>query len=110
MPTATEKDQTTSNQQGAAQNVASFHNPILASVEGEPVTLIALGDVPGMSPAYLCVDQQGQSRWESQRNVQIIDPRALPFSEQAVRNMSSRGGTGSGASGSSSGGSNRSGR
>lgn len=40
--------------------------PMLATVDGDPVTIIAYqDDVPGHSPAFLCVDTNNDSEWVS---------------------------------------------
>ena len=65
---------------GRVQHVTAFPNPIYAVHNGQSVRLLSVGDMQGKSPVYLAVDQEGNSYWESIREFQITDPRALPLS------------------------------
>ena len=60
-------------------SATAFPTPFHAQVDGEAVRVIAFGDLPGFSPAYLCVDEQGDSVWVSMQDCQIIDPNAKPI-------------------------------
>lgn len=71
-------------QQVATQAGTAFLAPILARVGNEAVTVIAFGDIPGHSPSYLCVDDAGESSWQSMTDVQIIDPKVLPLTAELM--------------------------
>ena len=44
----------------------------------EALVFLQTGDVPGHSPCYLTVDQNGDSQWVPFDQVRITDHRALP--------------------------------
>jgi hypothetical protein len=60
---------------------ASFTPPIYATVNGLPVRVLTIGDLPGASPVYNCVDASGFSTLVKQTDVQIIDGAYLPLTE-----------------------------
>lgn len=62
-----------------------FPKPIQAVTSQGPVCLIATGDVPGHSPSYLTVNENGISRWMPFDEVHIIDTGYLPLSREALR-------------------------
>lgn len=56
-----------------------FGDPIHGEVDGEPVRLVMLGDQPGSSPVYLCVDADGTSAIVPLSEVTITDGAFLPL-------------------------------
>lgn len=66
------------------QVATAFPIPYLGLVDGQQVKVLAFGDIPGHSPAYLCVDDQGDTQWISMDQVQIIDPNALPLTQNLI--------------------------
>lgn len=56
-----------------------FPIPIHGVVDGEPARLIMLGDQPGSSPVYLCVDEDGNSAIVPLVDVTITDGAFLPL-------------------------------
>lgn len=84
------RERQSNRQQGQTQNQQSqpvsqqslataFPSPIHATADGEHVRVVAFGDLPGYSPAYLCVDKTGDSVWVPMEQIKIIDPNALPL-------------------------------
>jgi hypothetical protein len=69
------------------RNTATFHHPLLAIRNGQPVRILAIGDQEGRSPVYLTVDEQGRSQWQSVSEVKIIDFNVLPIGQDALRNL-----------------------
>lgn len=65
--------------EGSVTAVAPFALPIHAEVGDEPVRILAAGNVVGMSPAYLVVDEAGDSQWVSLDQTTIIDPNFRPI-------------------------------
>lgn len=70
---------------GSVTAVAPFALPIHAEVGDEPVRILAAGNVVGMSPAYLVVDEQGDSQWVSLEETRIIDPSFKPIETRTRR-------------------------
>lgn len=64
---------------GPATWATPYVTPIHGLVDGEPVRILQLGDVPGMSPVYLCVDAAGFSLPVPLRDVEITDGAFLPL-------------------------------
>ena len=64
---------------GRALWASPFSDPIHGDVDGEPVRLIMLGDQPGSSPVYLCVDADGNSAIVPLSEVTITDGAYLPL-------------------------------
>jgi hypothetical protein len=52
--------------------------------ERGPVRVLAYGDIPGNSPSFLCVDGQGTASWYSMKDIQVIDPAALPLNVAGI--------------------------
>jgi hypothetical protein len=77
-------DTKTQQQKATARSIAPFSKAIHAVHDGEPVRITAVGDLEGYSPAYLIVDQDGQSSWQQQSKVQVVDPDFLPLSREAL--------------------------
>lgn len=60
-----------------------YQTPIHGVVDGEPVRILQIGDMPGKSPVYLCVDEQGFSAPVRLSDVQITDGAFLPLQGMA---------------------------
>lgn len=71
--------------EGSVTAVAPFALPIHAEVGDEPVRILAAGNVVGMSPAYLVVDEDGDSQWVSLDQTRIIDPNFQPIQSRSKR-------------------------
>jgi hypothetical protein len=56
-----------------------FPDPIHGDVDGEAVRILVLGDQPGSSPVYLCVDAEGTSAIVPLADVTITDGAFLPL-------------------------------
>lgn len=65
-------------------------NPIHAELQGEPVRIIATGDVTGFSPSFLIVDQDGKTAWVPMREISIVDPNYLPLPDGGRRSRDSQ--------------------
>lgn len=75
----------TSNQRDlTVSDITMFHTPLHAIYEGQPVRLLATGDVEGKSPCYLVINARGESTWESFGDVRILDTNALPISSDTL--------------------------
>lgn len=70
---------------GAATWAPPYTTPIYGEVDGSPVRILQIGDQPGMSPVYLCVDEHGDSGVVALRDVTITDGAFLPLAEQKRR-------------------------
>ncbi len=82
----TERDRDRDNRDHAlVNNSATFPRAIHANLRGQPVTLMAIGDIEGRSPGALYVDQDGRAGWDSLQEFTITDPSCLPPSEEALR-------------------------
>jgi hypothetical protein len=68
--------------EGSVTAVAPFASPIHAEVDNEQVRILAAGNVLGMSPAYLVVDDAGNSQWVSIGEAVINDPNFLPIARK----------------------------
>ncbi len=77
-------NQGTTIPEGSVTLAEQFTTPIHGDVEGDPVRILATGNVAGQSPSYLCVDSQGYSAWVPLRDVAIIDPNFLPLPIQVA--------------------------
>lgn len=66
-----------------------YQTPIHGLVDGEPVRILQIGDMPGQSPVYLCVDEDGNSAPVKLSEVQITDGAFLPL-KQGRRQQSTR--------------------
>jgi hypothetical protein len=67
---------------GAIRNAVAYPEPIEALYNGQPVTILATGDIVGMSPAVQIVDESGQLDWASSEDVTITQRDVLPQTEQ----------------------------
>ena len=64
---------------GRALWAPPFQTPIHGEVDGEPVRITMLGDQPGSSPVYLCIDGDGTSAIVPLSDVTITDGAFLPL-------------------------------
>jgi len=67
---------------GAIRTLEAYPKPIEALYKGEPVTLLATGDIVGMSPAEKIVTQDGRLDWASSADITVIQRDVLPLSDQ----------------------------
>lgn len=67
---------------GTIRNAVAYPEPIEALYQGQPVTILATGDIVGMSPAVQIVDEAGQLDWASSEDVTITQRDVLPQTEQ----------------------------
>ncbi len=72
--------------EGSVTAVAPFPSPIHGEVDNEQVRILAAGNVLGMSPAYLVVDDAGNSQWVGIEETLIIDPNFLPIARKRQKN------------------------
>lgn len=56
----------------------TYQEPLHALHQGQPVRLLATGDVEGNSPSFQVVNQSGQTEWVKASEITITDQRALP--------------------------------
>ena len=66
---------------GTIRNSMSYPRPIDALFEGQAVTVLASGDIQGMSPALQICDENGQVDWVSSDEVTITDRATVPQGE-----------------------------
>lgn len=71
--------------QGRATWAPPYQTPIHGQVDGEPVRILQIGDMPGQSPVYLCVDEDGFSAPVKLNEVQITDGAFLPLKQTRGR-------------------------
>jgi hypothetical protein len=64
---------------GRALWAPPFQTPIHGEVDGEAVRITMLGDQPGSSPVYLCIDGDGNSAIVPLSEVTITDGAFLPL-------------------------------
>lgn len=64
---------------GRALWAQPFPEAIHGEVDGEAVRILVLGDQPGSSPVYLCVDADGTSAIVPLTDVTITDGAFLPL-------------------------------
>ncbi len=77
---------------GTIRNAVAYPTPIEALYQGQPVTILATGDIVGMSPAVQIVDSDGQIDWASLEEVTVTDRSALPQDEQKRNRLFQQGG------------------
>ncbi len=90
MPETYEREDTQrerGKQQNIAQNTATFNRPILAAVNDEPVTIMAIGDVVGHSPSFLVVQENKKAKWISLQDVDVLDTQYLPPSRESLQRL-----------------------
>jgi hypothetical protein len=66
---------------GVIRSAASYQRPIQALYQGQAVTLVATGDIVGMSPAVQIVDDQGRLDWVSSDDITVTQHEFLPQAE-----------------------------
>lgn len=81
--------QNAGQQTGQIRNSTAYARPIEALYEGQPVLLIATGDIVGMSPAVQIVDETGRIDWVSSEDVTVIQRDFLPQSDQTRNRLRS---------------------
>jgi hypothetical protein len=64
---------------GRAMWAPPFLTPVHGEVDGDPVRIAVLGDQPGSSPVYLCIDAEGNSAIVPLTDVTITDGAFLPL-------------------------------
>ena len=70
------------------QNIATYQAPgILATLNGQPVRLIATGDAPGHSPVCQYVNAAGNLTWAEQAQFTVIDSQFLPPNREALTDV-----------------------
>lgn len=80
-----EQQGTKASSTGRATWAAPFTTPIHGEVDGQPVRILQIGDMPGKSPVYLVVDEEGLSGAVALRDVTITDGACLPLARSARR-------------------------
>lgn len=60
-------------------DVSQCETPIHGTLDGQGVRIMALGNVTGFSPGFLCVDETGYPAWVPLAAVRITDPNFLPI-------------------------------
>jgi hypothetical protein len=74
-------------------DIQLFRTPIQAQVEGKPVRILGTGNMEGASPAYLTVNEDGESVWQPFAQVQINDTACLPLSTDTLQRSNTRNST-----------------
>lgn len=69
------------------RNSAVYPSPIDAIYDGRPVTILATGDVVGMSPAVQIVDTFGKLDWVSSEDVTVTQRQFLPQSAESLSRL-----------------------
>jgi hypothetical protein len=64
---------------GRATWATPFLTPVHGEVDGDAVRIAVLGDQPGSSPVYLCIDADGNSAIVPLTDVTITDGAYLPL-------------------------------
>jgi len=70
---------------GRATWAPPFQTPIHGEVDGDAVRISMLGDQPGSSPVYLCVDGDGNSAIVPLTDVTITDGAFLPLRKSKTK-------------------------
>ena len=68
-------------------NVATYQHPMVASLNGRPVRIIATGDHAGSSPVCQYVDEDGRLNWEKASRFTIVDTQFLPPSAETLEHV-----------------------
>jgi hypothetical protein len=71
------------DQLGVIRQATALPKPIDALYQGQPVRLVATGDIVGMSPAVQIVDEEGRLDWVSTDEIQVTQRRFLPSTNRA---------------------------
>lgn len=75
---------------GTIRAVVAYPRPFEALFEGQPVTVLATGDIIGMSPSVQIVDEHGQLEWVSTEDVTVTQREILPQTEQQRSRLAQR--------------------
>lgn len=76
-----------SSSRAAITNVATYQHPMVASLNGRPVRIVATGDHAGSSPVCQYVDEDGRLNWEKASRFTIIDTQFLPPSAETLEHV-----------------------
>ena len=68
---------------GVIRHSAAYPKPIDGTYQGQPVRILASGDIVGMSPAVQIVDESGRIDWVSAEDVTVTQRRFLPAPQRA---------------------------
>jgi hypothetical protein len=68
---------------GVIRQSSAYPKPIDGTYEGQPVRILASGDIVGMSPAVQIVDENGRLDWVSAEEVTVTQRRFLPATQRA---------------------------
>lgn len=71
----------------AITNVATYLHPMVASLNGRPVRIIATGDHAGSSPVCQYVDEDGKLNWDKASRFTIVDTQFLPPSAETLQEV-----------------------
>jgi hypothetical protein len=71
----------------AVTNIATYRTPMVASLNGRPVRIIATGDHAGSSPVCQYVDEDGRLNWEKTSRFTIVDTQFLPPSKETLEQV-----------------------
>lgn len=71
----------------AVTNIATYRTPMVASLNGRPVRIIATGDHAGSSPVCQYVDEDGKLNWEKSSKFTVVDTQFLPPSAETLRQV-----------------------
>lgn len=88
---------------GTIRSAVTYQRPINARHHGKPVTLIASGDITGMSPCEKFVDEDGNIDWAPSSEFVIDDLNVVPQSDNQRSRLASRSQSQSQLTGSSTG-------
>ncbi len=75
---------------GTIRHATTFTRPIEGLYQGNPVILIATGDIIGMSPAVQIVERNGHLDWVSSDDVVVTQREFRPQSEQQLQELYNR--------------------
>jgi hypothetical protein len=69
------------------RNMASYRQPILATLRGRAVRIVATGDMAGHSPVCQYIDEDGKLQWDEAERFTVIDTQLLPPSQDSLREV-----------------------
>jgi hypothetical protein len=84
-------DDPTSFETGTIRNAVAYQHPIRATYQGQPVTLIASGDISGMSPAEKFIDENGKIDWAPSDEFVVNDFNVVPQSSAQLQRLTGSG-------------------
>jgi len=76
-------------QPGTIRSAVSYQRPISALLQGHPVTLIATGDITGMSPCEKFVDENGRIDWAPSEDFTVVDAAVVPLGQDQRNRLNS---------------------